>query len=348
MQQTGEGPKEGHKDDQGAGECVLCKKTEGVRSFHPRKEAAWGISSRGYNGYGGFLFTKSHMEKTRGNRYNFHQERFHLGIRKKFFTVRTIIHQNNLPRDVVESSSLEVFKTQLYRVLDNLTKLHKRACVEREPAKESQPKRAPLLPEPNCLGASAAAEVPHHTKGQGSPFLLLWVLPAVKEKRAKSCGEEVPSERSWTLSALSLCHLVQGKSVVWKRGAPGAQLPPAAERWGRMYTVGKAAAASVQHKCLPATGGEKGHPAPVFSKLTSQVTKSTFTARRDGRWLLLGTNLQEKRCAHCAAPWQKGPPASCISPWPCVRGGDSQVALLQPATWDMPSRVGQQHGGRLG
>ncbi|KFQ49940.1 hypothetical protein N334_14201, partial [Pelecanus crispus] len=44
------------------------------------------------------------------NRYKLHQERFHLDIRKKFFTLRTIIHWNNLPRDVVEFPSLEVFE----------------------------------------------------------------------------------------------------------------------------------------------------------------------------------------------------------------------------------------------
>ena len=38
------------------------------------------------------LFTRSHMEKSRGNGYNLHRERFHLSVRKKFFTVRTVIH----------------------------------------------------------------------------------------------------------------------------------------------------------------------------------------------------------------------------------------------------------------
>lgn len=31
----------------------------------------------------GSLFTRSHMEKTWGNRYKLHEERFHLDIRKK-------------------------------------------------------------------------------------------------------------------------------------------------------------------------------------------------------------------------------------------------------------------------
>lgn len=53
---------------------------------------------------------RSHMEKTKGNRYKLHQQKFHTDKRNNFFTVRTITHWNNLPREVVKVSITEGFQ----------------------------------------------------------------------------------------------------------------------------------------------------------------------------------------------------------------------------------------------
>lgn len=122
-------------------------------------------------------------------------------------------------------------------------------------AARGRPKRAPLLPEPDDLGTSAAAEVPRRTKGQGKcSFHLPRIPPAAKERTAKRCRGEAPGERSRTLSALSPRCRKQGRDVVWEGGALGAQLSPAAEPWGWTCPAGKAAAAAVQHEWPPARG----------------------------------------------------------------------------------------------
>jgi len=46
--------------------------------------------------------------------------KFRLNMRKNFFPLRVTEHWNRLPREVVESPSLEIFKTHLGRVVYNL------------------------------------------------------------------------------------------------------------------------------------------------------------------------------------------------------------------------------------
>ena len=46
--------------------------------------------------------------------------KFHLNMRKNFFPLRVTEHWNRLPREVVDSPSLEIFKTHLDKVLCSL------------------------------------------------------------------------------------------------------------------------------------------------------------------------------------------------------------------------------------
>uniref|UniRef100_A0A8B9G961 Reverse transcriptase domain-containing protein n=1 Tax=Amazona collaria TaxID=241587 RepID=A0A8B9G961_9PSIT len=82
--------------------------------------AAFQYLKEAYRDGGEGLFIRDCGERTRGNRFKLKQGKFRLDMRKKFFSVRVVRPWNGLPREVVNASSLEVFKARLDIALDGM------------------------------------------------------------------------------------------------------------------------------------------------------------------------------------------------------------------------------------
>jgi len=95
--------------------------------FNPKKRRLRGDLIYAYNYLkggcqknGAKFFSVVPSNRTKGNGHKPKLRKFRLNMRRNFFTLRVTEHWNRLPREVVESPSLEIFKTRLDKVLCSL------------------------------------------------------------------------------------------------------------------------------------------------------------------------------------------------------------------------------------